>query len=122
MREHPWYDDLDDEAIHVDNDVWARAVDDGGAAVKYWSWDDGTSGSSWWIVCCELHKDNSDYVEMMLALASHEDTPSWWLVEVIPLLLEYQPGPFDDLEIDIMTKMRLAARCADAKAGMFAWD
>jgi len=119
MREHSWYEDLEDEAIHVANDVWVRAVDNGGAALRYWSCDEG---SSWRTVWCNLSMDNSDYVEMMLALASHEDTPSWWLVDVIPLLLEYQPGPFDDLEIDIMTKLRLAARCADAKAGMFAWD
>lgn len=112
VREHPDYDELDDEAIEVGNGTWARAVDDGGAAVKYWSWDEGRG---WWTIWCDLSDDREDYIEMMLVLAQHDQTPAWWLIEVIPLLLAWEPGQYDKLVIDAVMKLRLAARLAEAK-------
>lgn len=106
VKAHRYYDELDDEAIHVGNDTWALAVDEAGAGIKYWSCDEGRG---WWIVYCSLSFDNPDYVAMMIALSFAERTPDWWLKEVIPMLLAFEPGPYDD-DIDPMTKLRLAAR------------
>jgi hypothetical protein len=112
VREHDYYEELDDEAIHIGSDVYARAVDEAGAAVKYWSSDEG---SGWWIIWCSLSDDQEQYVEMMLALAMHDQTPAWWLTEVIPRLLAWEPGQYDDLVIDPVTKLRLAARLAEVR-------